>query len=140
MANGVLGAEFAADSVLARGPKGDAQAAKTNRGKPRLARRKGPKNDSTQTPATQPSVKSVKGDTPTVDARRERIKEMREAEAEKVREEIAKLPALPSPDQMVVPSKLFADLGKDPTPAQLVDAAVVRFVQQPLAADKENDA
>ncbi|HZK80155.1 MAG TPA: DUF1800 domain-containing protein [Humisphaera sp.] len=95
------------------------------------------KADSARASATPEAVKGKRGDAATIEARQARIKAIRQEQAEKIRDEIAKLPPLPSPDQMVVPSKLFAALGKDPTPAQIVDAAIARFVQQPLAADKK---
>jgi len=62
---------------------------------------------------------------------------MRQEQAQKVQEEVAKMPPIPPVEELVVPSKLFAPLGKEPTSAQLVDSAVSRFLQQPLAADKK---
>jgi hypothetical protein len=43
---------------------------------------------------------------------------------------------LPAPGQLVAPAKLFPQLKQRATADQVVDAAVARFVQQPLPADK----
>ncbi|HWE02511.1 MAG TPA: DUF1800 domain-containing protein [Tepidisphaeraceae bacterium] len=133
MANGMLGQNFGRFG-FGGGGKGLKAAKATPKG---AAPAEAAKTDTAAVPATQESVKGKNGDTATVDARRERIKAIRQEEAEKVREEITKLPPLPSPGQMVLPSKLFAALGNDPTPGQIVDAAIARFVQQPMPADKK---
>ena len=97
-------------------------------------------------PATRPSDPAVEArlaaakasrDQIAKDPRFARIQALREEQAKKVQEEIAKIPPLPPADELVIPAKIFAQLGKDPTAAQLVDAAVSRFIQQPLAADKK---
>jgi uncharacterized protein (DUF1800 family) len=75
--------------------------------------------------------------TTAVDARFKRQQEMRQAEAAQMQAEMAKIPPLAPIDEVVVPAKLFAGLGKDVTPEQVVDAAVARFLQQPLPAAKK---
>ncbi len=71
------------------------------------------------------------------DPRFARLLALREEQGRKVQEEMAKIPPLPPADELVVPSKLFASLGKKPSASQVVDAAITRFLQQPLAAEKK---
>jgi hypothetical protein len=59
-------------------------------------------------------------------------------ERQKIQQELAAMPPLPPPAALVVTKKLFPQLaGKDATADQVVDAAVARFLQQPLSADKK---
>lgn len=90
-------------------------------------------------PTTAPAEKTAPDDDKLTlaERRRAKIEALRLAERDKVKEELAALPPLPPPDQLVVPARLFATLGAEPTPAKIVDAAVDRFLQQPLAADKK---
>ncbi|HZL34589.1 MAG TPA: DUF1800 domain-containing protein [Tepidisphaeraceae bacterium] len=71
------------------------------------------------------------------DARRDRVVAERMAQRQRVLAELAKIPPLPPAEQMVAPAKLFAALGAHPTAVQLVDAAVTRFIQQPLPTEKK---
>jgi len=71
-------------------------------------------------------------------ARQQRLQEIRQEQAEQVRDELAKMPPVPPVNTLVVPAKLFAELGKEVTPEQVVDAAAARFLQQPLAAGKKD--
>ena len=59
-------------------------------------------------------------------------------ERQKVLEELAAMPPLPPPAALVVTKKLFPQLaGKEATADEVVDAAVARFLQQPLPTDKK---
>jgi hypothetical protein len=97
-------------------------------------------------PATQPSDAAREARITAAAAAREaaakdprfaRIMALREEQAKKVQEEIAKIPPLPPVDELVKPARLFAQLGKEPKAAELVDAAVNRFLQRPLADEKK---
>ncbi|HET6250605.1 MAG TPA: DUF1800 family protein [Tepidisphaeraceae bacterium] len=138
MANGVLGANFG----RFRGNRGPAAAARAKAAAAQLAAGK--------TPATQPSAGATAVATanarPRFDpsltpaqrqaAQKARLDEIRKEEREKVQAKLAELPPMPPADEMVVPTKLFAQLGKEPSTEQLVDAAIDRFIQHPLPADK----
>jgi uncharacterized protein (DUF1800 family) len=72
------------------------------------------------------------------DLKRQNKQAINQQERAKVRQEMAALPPLPPPAALVVTRKLFPQLvGKDATADQVVDAAVARFLQQPLPADKK---
>jgi uncharacterized protein (DUF1800 family) len=56
----------------------------------------------------------------------------------KIQQELAALPLLPPPGQMVAPAKLFPQIKGEATADNVVDAAIARFLQQPLPPDKRS--
>lgn len=141
MANGVLGANFGRGPRFGAGPNAPGSNP-PGVGPDRARNRPGA---ATQ-PATQPAdpVREARLAAAAAtqaqiasDPRFARIQALREEQRRKIQEEVAKIPPLPPADELVIPAKLFAQLGKEPTPAQVVDAAIDRFLQQPLAADKK---
>jgi hypothetical protein len=71
------------------------------------------------------------------DKRFARLQELRQEQAEQVQAELAKMPPMPPASEMVVPSKLFAELGSETTAEKLVDAAAKRFLQEPLPDEQK---
>jgi hypothetical protein len=148
MANGVLGAGF---GRFGGGGGGNfaaiAAARKAKLAHAAAAGNPAPAAAGTAAPATQPSdpraSRLAKATVPAAaakpgeDPRRARIEQLREEERVKVQAKLAEVPPLPPADQMVVPAKLFAQLGNDATADQVVDAAIARFIQHPLPADKK---
>jgi lysophospholipase L1-like esterase len=70
-------------------------------------------------------------------ARQQRLQELRQEQAEQVQQALSEMPPMPPRETLVAPAKLFAELGKEATPEQVVDAAAARFLQQPLPAEKK---
>ena len=131
MANGMLGANLGG-RFGGRGPNA------ANR----------PNFANAQAPATQPSGTAVAlarrpganngaaGKSALLNDRQARVQAIRDAERTKVQEKLAAIPPVPPMEEMVSPQKLFTTIGSTPTADQLVDAAVDRFIQHPIPADK----
>ena len=88
-------------------------------------------------PTTQPGPAKPDAEAAATNARFARLRQMLQEQAEQVQEELAKMPPIPPADSLVVPARLFAELGKEATPEQVVEAAAARFLQQPLAPAKK---
>lgn len=127
LANGTYGS-FGNGMGMLRGKEGQPKKAAGN-----LAPQEAvsPKDKAADQVTSAPEPESKKNE-----AKRDTKQALAEQAREKIRQELAALPPVSPPAQLVSPSKLFPQLAKEPTADQVADAAIARFLQQPLSADK----
>lgn len=129
MANGIYGAN-AFNRPRDFNPKAQQKAAQKNLNAP---------NDASAQATTASAVINAAPDNsnnPKRANRREAKQEQAQQQRQKIMQELRDMPPMPAPNEMVQPAKLFAQFTGETESAKVVDAAISRFLQQPLAADK----
>ena len=129
MANGIYGAN-AFNRPRDFNPKAQQKAAQKNLNAP---------NDASAQATTASAVINAAPDNSNNSkraARREAKQEQAQQQRQKIMQELRDMPPMPAPSEMVQPAKLFPQFTKKTEASKVVDAAISRFLQQPVAADK----